>query len=93
MALGYDEPQQDARRQQHYERGSYNSRHSLKPGAIEPLEDFLYRYGGMSRTHRHWRFEPSVSPPPNPMRWQHSSQNYLSTGAASQYFGLSGGAR
>ena len=26
MALGYDDPQQDARRQQHYERGSYNSR-------------------------------------------------------------------
>ena len=47
----------------------------VEAGAIEPLEDFLYRYGGMSRTHRHWSFEPSVPPPSNPMRWQHSSQN------------------
>ena len=41
MALGYDEPPQDVRRQQHYERGSYNSRRSTKPGETESLGDFL----------------------------------------------------
>ena len=75
MALGYDEPQQDVRRQQHYERGSYNSRRSSKSGETESLGDFLGRYGGMHRMHRHWSFQPSVPPPPNPMRFQHRPQN------------------
>ena len=47
MPLGYEEPPQDDRRQQHCERGSYNSCHSSSPGEVEPLEAYLKRYGGI----------------------------------------------
>ena len=56
-ALGYEEPTQDDRRQQPT-REYYNSRHSSSPGELEPLGDFLRRYGGMSQAHKRWNFKP-----------------------------------
>ena len=45
-ALGYEAPRQDDRKQQHYERGFYNSYKSSSPSEVEPPGAYLKRYGG-----------------------------------------------